>query len=133
MKFSTAFAGLVALNAVSIVAQEEATDAHVVTTTVTTASTETHRWGRFDKTTPSTTSTSSGTHRWGRFDKTANPTTTTIFSYDGVVHREVLINGSNSSNHSNTTTSSYEGLAASGAGAQFGLVGAAAIGLLMVL
>ncbi|KAM9905537.1 hypothetical protein OXX79_002099 [Metschnikowia pulcherrima] len=73
MKFSAAVAvGALAAGVVS--AADETRE--VVTVTVT-GSTDTHRYGRFDKTKDATTSTSSGTHRYGRFDKTKDSTTST--------------------------------------------------------
>ncbi|AOA64318.1 Hypothetical protein PP7435_CHR3-0594 [Komagataella phaffii CBS 7435] len=104
MQFASFLVSLFAINTVTPTADSTATDAHVVTITITdmsvsiftpwgrfdkttpysyyyntvgsSGSTSTSTWGRFDKTTPSSTTTSSGTHQWGRFDKTT-PTTTT--------------------------------------------------------
>lgn len=71
MKIST----VLALGAISgaVIAEESR---EVVTVTVT-GTTDTHRWGRFDKTKELRSSTSSGTHRWGRFDKTKDSSSST--------------------------------------------------------
>merc|ERR1711890_178615 len=66
MKVSTVALGLVLAAAVVSAADEEP----VTVTTTFYGETDTHKWGRFDKTKPASTSTSSGTHKWGRFDKT---------------------------------------------------------------
>lgn len=94
MKFSTVVAAA-AVSSVAFAAEDEpvtvtttfhgSTDTHRYgrfdkTSKEPTATTSgTHRYGRFDKTSKEPTATTSGTHRYGRFDKTANPTTTTIF------------------------------------------------------
>lgn len=93
------------------------------TTTTFYGSTNTHRYGRFDKTKRSLTSSSSGTHKYGKFDKTKRPVTTTVF----VVNRAV----SNSSGAANGTLSS-SAAGAFRAAAPLGIAGAAVAGLLLI-
>ncbi|KAG7886145.1 hypothetical protein KL936_005062 [Ogataea polymorpha] len=67
MKYSVLL-GALALNLVSALAEDD--DSNVVTTTVYGTTTNTHKYGRFDKTKASSEETSSGTHKYGRFNKT---------------------------------------------------------------
>ncbi|KAG7817452.1 hypothetical protein KL909_005240 [Ogataea angusta] len=67
MKYSVLL-GALALSLVSALAEDD--DSNVVTTTVYGTTTNTHKYGRFDKTKASSEETSSGTHKYGRFDKT---------------------------------------------------------------
>ncbi|KAG7692004.1 hypothetical protein KL951_005208 [Ogataea haglerorum] len=67
MKYSVLL-GALALNLVSALAEDD--DSNVVTTTIYGTTTNTHKYGKFDKTKASSEETSSGTHKYGKFDKT---------------------------------------------------------------
>ncbi|SCW03985.1 LAFE_0H03378g1_1 [Lachancea fermentati] len=49
---------------------------HGSKTTTITLTSNTHTYGRFNKTKASSTSSSTGTHKYGKFNKTINPTAT---------------------------------------------------------
>ncbi|CDK28480.1 unnamed protein product [Kuraishia capsulata CBS 1993] len=72
MRTSTLLAGAVAALSIGTMAEAAAKkDDNVVTVTVYgTSTTNTHKYGRFDKTKKSSESSSTGTHKYGRFDKT---------------------------------------------------------------
>ena len=139
MKVSTVALGLVLAAAVVPAADEEP----VTVTTTFYGETDTHKWGRFDKTKPASTSTSSGTHKWGRFDKTKSPVTVTKFVTDSSekaygLFKEGKINGTavNGTAGNGTNGSSGSTLAGNGVSMNslnIGVAGAMAAGLLLVL
>lgn len=102
-----------AVSATALAAKDEP----VTVTTTFYGSTDTHRYGRFDKTTPASTPSSSGTHKYGKFDKTKpesissetgthkygkfdktkNPVTTTVFVTGPSGVNFAVANGTNGS------------------------------------
>lgn len=133
MKFSTA----VIVAAVASIVQAD--EAKTVTTTFH-GSTDTHKYGRFDKTSPSSSPSSSGTHKYGRFDKTKDPVTTTVFitspSAVGFAAANASANGTGANgtagNGSNGSSSASDNGAAASSGAFLGFAGAVAAGLLLI-
>ncbi|KAF3994099.1 hypothetical protein FT663_01599 [Candidozyma haemuli var. vulneris] len=109
-------------------------------------STDTHRYGRFDKTSDPPKPTNTGTERYGRFDKTADPVTTTIFITDSSItaNHEVVNfaasngtgagagNGTGAGGANGSESSTYGGGAAVNSGAYFGVAGAIAAGLFLI-
>ncbi|ODV76732.1 uncharacterized protein CANTADRAFT_8331 [Suhomyces tanzawaensis NRRL Y-17324] len=133
MKLSSVVVGIASMAALASAADDATRE--IVTVTVT-GTTETHKYGRFDKTKESSSSTSTGTHK---FDKTKGPLTTTVYVQpsgvrnDAVVFPNRLANGSNGTNGTNGTSGHSSDNAGYANSLNLGVAGAIAAGLAIII